>query len=213
MFGRAVALRIPDEPRLRHGQVGRDAGLAELPQLRRPDRAGPPRAKSAIRANARRNAAVEYCGPREEPSLLNAEYSFQCPFISGMGRTYAGAPKPASAGVQLDEEPVALPLRDPERRHDPPGLDRDHRQRLQLVEQLPQRPWLVPADERLLDRRASARSALLNRFGSPSTPSCVRATWPRWALLRARRHPSRAGRGIRWRRRRAPGQVASPRRT
>ena len=41
----------------------------------------------AIRANAFRKAAVEYCGPREDPSRLKAAYSFQWPFISGMGRT------------------------------------------------------------------------------------------------------------------------------
>jgi len=42
---------------------------------------------SAIRANARRNDCVEYCGPFDAPVFVNAEYSFQWPFISGIGRT------------------------------------------------------------------------------------------------------------------------------
>jgi hypothetical protein len=40
-----------------------------------------------MRAKALRKASVEYRCPREEPSRLNAQYSFQWPFISGSGRT------------------------------------------------------------------------------------------------------------------------------
>ena len=69
----------------------------------------PPRAKIAIRANALRKDAVEYRGPRDEPSLLNAQYSFQCPFISGIGRTYTSPPKPASAPFRATSDESARP--------------------------------------------------------------------------------------------------------
>ena len=58
--------------------------------------AEPPRTSTAIRANALRKATVEYAAPFDRPLFVYAQYAFQWPFISGIGRTYATPPRLAS---------------------------------------------------------------------------------------------------------------------
>src|SRR3954454_16405769 len=50
-----------------------------------------------MRANALRNAAVECDAPLSLPLAVYAQYGFQWPFISPIGRTYAGLPQMDSA--------------------------------------------------------------------------------------------------------------------
>src|SRR5438270_8522050 len=46
-----------------------------------------------MRANALRNAAVECDAPLGLPLAVYAQYGFQCPFISPIGRMYNGLPQ------------------------------------------------------------------------------------------------------------------------
>ena len=46
----------------------------------------PPRRISVNRRHASRYQRAEWPWRRAEPSALNAEYAFQCPFISAMSR-------------------------------------------------------------------------------------------------------------------------------
>src|SRR5918996_2091684 len=49
-----------------------------------------------MRAKALRNAVVAYAAPFGRPLFVYAQYEFQWPFISGIGRTYAGRAQRAS---------------------------------------------------------------------------------------------------------------------
>ena len=163
---RPVALRVPDHARLSALQVAAQRRPAELAELgvqlphrspardERDARERPPESCSRVARAARRAVPVE--GAVFVPVAVHLRHRSDVHALT----------EPGECAVEGEQERVASPLRDVERGHDAARLDRDHRQRCELAEQLRDRVGLMPADERLLDRGALSRQ-LLEAAGLP----------------------------------------------
>ena len=138
---------------------GRSPPIAGPPSLRSfgfSSRAVPPRAIRAMRANALPERRRRVARAARRAVLLEGAVLVPVAVHLGQRPDVDTLTEPGERGIEREQEGVAASLGDVERRDGSAGLDRDHRQRPELSEELRDRARLVPADEGMQDGGALA---------------------------------------------------------